>query len=344
MYATDTILTFGFPLGRLCGARFRVSFMLPLVALALIWRFKSVELGVLAAAILFFSVLAHELAHLLVARSSGGEMDEIRLWPLGGLAEPFGRGYLRDHFRTMLAGPVLNLCIALSCTLTLSSAELLPLLNPFNGFTVSVLPHESLVTTACRMTFFLNLILFAVNLLPVTPFDGGVFLRTYISTKFSEAESRDLMVRLGLMTAILGLLTGFVFDVSAMVAVSAFVLVMQIHESLRWYETVTDGSDLSEYDFDSFEDDRSPEMYSESFDEDLSFGDQEDSQAEVLDRWRERREQERLEKEQEEREREEEEVDGVLQKLHLHGRESLSNREVHLLKRVSDRYRNRQQH
>ena len=174
MYATDTILTFGFPLGSLCGARFRISFLFPVAAIALMWRFESVELGLLAGGILFFSVLMHELSHVLIARSSGGEMDEIQLWPLGGLAEPFGRGYLRDHVRTMLAGPVMNLLFALSCTLTLSNSTMLPLLNPLNGF--PLIEGEHLLATAFRMAFFLNVILFVVNLIPVTPFDGGILL------------------------------------------------------------------------------------------------------------------------------------------------------------------------
>ncbi len=106
MYATDTILTFGFPVGRLGGARFRISVLFPIAAVAIIWRLGSVEHGLLATGLLLFSVLLHELAHLVVARSTGGEMDEVQLWPLGGLEEPYGRGYWQDHVQTMLAGPV----------------------------------------------------------------------------------------------------------------------------------------------------------------------------------------------------------------------------------------------
>ena len=110
MYPTDTILKFGFPLGCLGGVKFRISFLLPVAAAALLWRCsQNLYLGLAVVAILSLSVLAHEVAHLLVARSTGGEMDEIDLWPLGGLTEPFGRGYWRDHLQTMLAGPLTNL-------------------------------------------------------------------------------------------------------------------------------------------------------------------------------------------------------------------------------------------
>lgn len=340
MYATDTILTFGFPLGRLCGARFRVSFLMPLTAIALIWRLQDIELGLLAAGILFFSVIAHELAHLIVGRFSGGEMDEIRVWPLGGLAEPFGRGYLRDHARTMLAGPVMNLILACSCLLFVPATDLLHLINPLNDFNIVV--QQNLFATACRMVFFLNIVLFSVNLIPVTPFDSGVLLRTFLTTKFADVESRDLMVRLGLILGIFGALIGFVFDISALVACSAFVLVLQIHESLRWYEAVSEADDFSEYDFS---DPRTADDFFAPVDQqEFPFDREEPSQADVLDRWRDHREQERLEREIAEREREAAEMDDVLEKLHLHGRESLDSREIHLLNRVSDRLRNRQQH
>lgn len=339
MYATDTILTFGFPLGRLCGAKFRISFLMPLAALAFIWRFQNVQLGLMAAGILFFSLMAHELAHLFVARSSGGEMDEIRIWPLGGLAEPFGRGYLRDHFRTMLAGPAMNLLLAGSCLLVLPAAEILQLMNPLAGFQVS--PDEQLLSAAYRMVFFFNVALFAVNMIPVTPFDAGVLLRTYLTTKFADVESRDLMVRLGLIFGILGMLTGFVFDISTLVALSAFVLVLQIHESLRWYEAVSETDDFSEYDFSEY---RNTDETLASIEQDYSFDGEDASQSDILDRWRERREQERQQHEVDEREREAAEMDDVLEKLHLQGRESLNSREIHLLNRVSDRLRNRQQH
>ncbi|MEZ6132879.1 MAG: hypothetical protein R3C59_29775 [Planctomycetaceae bacterium] len=323
---------FGFPLGTLCGARLRLSFLFPVAALALMWRLEDPALGLLACGILLFSVVIHELAHLLLVRASGGEMDEIHLWPLGGLSEPYGRGYLADHARTLAAGPMMNFVLAASCLLTLSSSEWLPLLNPLNGF--PIVAGEHIISTACRFAFFLNVILFAVNLLPLTPFDGGIWLRTYLNTRFSEVESRDLMVRLGLVLGILGMLVGFVFDRSVITAVAAFVVVLQIHESLRWYEVVTTSDDFTDYDFSEREsDDRSPDGFPEN-----------SNNADVLDRWQKRQDQERLERETAAREQEERQVDDILKKLHVHGRESLSTREIHLLKEVSDRYRNRQRH
>lgn len=344
MYATDTILTYGFPLGRLGGARFRVSFLFPIAALALTWRFRhmdhGLEFALIATGILFFSVLLHELAHLIVARSTGGEMDEIALWPLGGMEEPYGRGYWQDHLQTMLAGPVINLLLALSCLLTLPVQDALATLNPLQPFTVS--EGEVFVTTACRLAFLINVSLFIVNLIPITPFDGGVLLRTYLTSRFAEVEGRDLMVRLGLIFGLLGMLAGIVFDLSTVVAVSAAVLVLHLHESMRWFESVERFSEYDEYELSQ----HLPDEFSDSFDSRdpmLEDDHEPSSHQEVLDRWRTQREQERLDEERQIRQREEEQVDCILEKLHLHGREALSHHDLHLLKRVSDRYRDRQQ-
>ena len=342
MYATDTILTFGFPVGRLGGSRFRISFLFPVTALAIIWRLGSVQYGLLASGLLLFSAVLHELAHLVVARSTGGEMDEVHLWPLGGLEEPYGRGYWQDHVQTMLAGPLTNLLLAVSCLLTLPLPEAASLLNPLVMFTIPV--GEALATTVCRMAFLINVMMFAINIIPVTPFDGGVLLRTYLTSRFADVEGRDLMVRLGLVFGLMGIVVGFVVDSSVVVALSSFVLLLHLHENMRWYESVESQDEFADYDFgDSGSDEFSDSLgLREGY-----FGadaDSTGSHAEVLERWRNQREQEQRDSELEERQREEEQVDRILQKIHVHGRESLSNNDLHLLNRVSHRLRDRQQH
>ncbi|MCA9086454.1 MAG: M50 family metallopeptidase [Planctomycetaceae bacterium] len=340
MHAIDIILTFGFPVGRLGGVRFRLSFLLPVAFLAITWRLGSLPLGLMASAILLFSVLAHELSHLLVARSTGAQMDDINLWPLGGLEEPFGRGRLQDHLRTLVAGPAMNLFLALSCMLVLTSEQITPLLSPLTGFTV--LPQEAVSTTAWRMAFAINWGLFIINLLPVTPFDGGVLLRTYLTARFSEAEGRDLIVRLGLVLGLFGILTGFVFGLSGLVAMSCFVLLLHLKQSEEWYEALSTAHEFSELDFDSEED----AEFESWLEDDLN------RLRDIVDRpsgdsvevYRIQREEERLRAEREERQREEQQMDEILRKLHIHGRESLSHPELRLLNQLSDRYRNRRQH
>lgn len=334
MHNTDTILRFAFAAGRLGSTRIRVSFLFPVVALSIAWRLNSVLLGCVAAGILLFSVLAHELAHLLVARSTAGDMDEIRLWPLGGLSEPHGRGFLQDHVHTMMAGPVVNLLLALSCILPLSSEQIFELLNPLVDFHVK--GTDPLSVTAWRFAFLCNWVLFVINMLPITPFDNGVLMRTYLTTRFSEAESRDLVIRLGLVISLFGLLTGFVFGLTGLTAVSAIVLVFQIHDNYRWHEIQDEHVALSRYDTLPNE-----PLEQQWLEEDCEYSLNEDDS---LEGWRDDHEQERLRLEQEERQREEAQVDAILLKIHQQGRDALTNSELRLLNRISDRLRNRRQH
>lgn len=338
MYATDTILTFSFPLGRLGGARLRMSFLFPVTAVAIIWRFRSIENGLLAIAVIIGSVLLHELAHLVVSRSTGGEMDNICLWPLGGLEEPYGRGYWQDHVQTMMAGPFANLLLALSCLLTVPVAQALEILNPTTSFVIA--EGETLVSILTRMAFLINITLFTLNLLPVTPFDGGVLLRTYLSSRFSEVEGRDLMVRLGLICALFGMITGFVLNCASIVAVASFILVFHLHENMKWYQSTQPNDSVAEFDLTE----ESDELYSQSGEDELSETDKAISQQEVFERWRMQREHERIREERAQEARDTELMDQLLAKLHQDGRGSLTADELTLLTRLSDQIRDRRQH
>ena len=63
-----------------------------------------------AALVFLLSLLGHEVAHALVARSSGIEVRRITLWLLGGVSElggkPSGPGV---EVRVALAGPLVSL-------------------------------------------------------------------------------------------------------------------------------------------------------------------------------------------------------------------------------------------
>jgi len=341
MYATNTILTFSFPLGQIGPNRVRVSFLLPVVIVALMWRLESVPLGLLAGSILFSSVFLHEIAHLLAARAWGGGTDTIVLWPLGGLCEYSLVAEFRARVQTILAGPLVNLILMACCYYPLEAAgNLNGILIPFNGF--PPIENETVAMTACRMAFFTNWVLLLVNMLPLLPFDGGLLLRTFLKERFADVEVRDVMIRMGLVLSLIGLLTAFVFDYSSIVALSAFVLVLHLHEMLRWQEVSSYGDSFEGYDFSDEYD------YSDAaLDDDYSFareGGDEISRAGRVANWHVRREEERERLEFERQQEEERRVDEILQKLHDHGRHSLNASELRLLKKAGDRYRSRGQH
>jgi stage IV sporulation protein FB len=340
MYATEGILTFSFPAGRWLGAQFRLSFLMPVVLMALMWRFSSVSLGFLAGTILLASLILHECAHLFTARFLGGDILEIVIWPLGGLG-PLEPGYQhRSPLWIALSGPVSNLLVATACMYPLSvDGQLGQLLNPFGTYIPDA--DASLGDTIIQMLFLVNWSLGLVNLVPVIPMDGGQICRWFLSLRLSEIECSDLMLRAGLVAGLLGLLGGFVFNESSLATLSAFILILHIHgaaavirqppprdESFLGYDFSAGYTSLARSDT-GWKEAAAPET-----DSDFEGGG-------IMDRWKTRREEERRRRDEENRQREAQQVDEILEKLHQNGRESLSTAELRLLDQFSERLRQR---
>jgi Zn-dependent protease len=135
--------------------------------------------AVLSALLLFGSLIAHELGHALVARRQGIEIAGIDLWLLGGIAKmrsdttSAGR-----EFAVAAAGPAVSLALAvLFCVLTaavLGPDEFLRFLR--GEATVEASPVLALAATLAQ----LNLLLFAFNLIPAFPLDGGRIARALV--------------------------------------------------------------------------------------------------------------------------------------------------------------------
>lgn len=141
------------------------------------WTFgPTLLLAVTGVGLLFASLLAHELAHALVARRFGMSVREIRLFMFGGVSnierEPSSP---RGEFWMALVGPLTSFGLGI---LFIGIAGLLtPAMNaigtdPFAGLD----PMSTLL-------FWLgpiNLIIGGFNLIPGFPLDGGRILRAVV--------------------------------------------------------------------------------------------------------------------------------------------------------------------
>jgi Zn-dependent protease len=123
--------------------------------------------GLLAAVLFLACVLAHELAHMLVARGYGIRVESLTLWLLGGVAE------LRDEPRTpgaeaavAVAGPATSL--GLGAVFAAVAAGL------------SALGADRLLVGVAAYLAVVNLILALFNLVPAAPLDGGRVLRAIV--------------------------------------------------------------------------------------------------------------------------------------------------------------------
>src|SRR5438876_10808923 len=69
--------------------------------------------AVLAVVLFFASILAHELAHSIVARRQGQAVNGITLWLLGGVSELGTESKnARDELHVAIAGPLTSLALA----------------------------------------------------------------------------------------------------------------------------------------------------------------------------------------------------------------------------------------
>ncbi|MDD5311735.1 MAG: site-2 protease family protein [Dehalococcoidia bacterium] len=121
--------------------------------------------SIVAALLLFVSVLLHELAHSLVAKSRGLPVKSITLFLLGGISnlesEPKEPGL---EFIVAIAGPLSSLALAAI----------------FWGVDSTGLTALSPVKATTDYLVTINVLLAAFNILPGFPLDGGRVLRSII--------------------------------------------------------------------------------------------------------------------------------------------------------------------
>lgn len=168
-------------LGRIAGVEVSLSWSVLFIAWLLAWSLASSLLpqqvpgmsatvywfaGAVAALLFFVSLLAHELAHAIVAQRAGLEVDGITLWLFGGVAQLRGEASTpRDEAWIAGVGPLTSLVVAAAAWV----ASL-----PFAGGTPTV------VGATLQWLAMINLVLAIFNVLPAAPLDGGRLLRALV--------------------------------------------------------------------------------------------------------------------------------------------------------------------
>jgi Zn-dependent protease/CBS domain-containing protein len=134
--------------------------------------------AVIAAVLFLASLLAHELAHALVARRSGVTVRSVTLWMLGGVTEFEGEPPTAGaDFKIALAGPMASLAAGAICYGA--------------GAAVHAAGGPAIVVAAAVWLAVMNGILGVFNLLPGAPLDGGRVLRAVLWRRFGDRERAE---------------------------------------------------------------------------------------------------------------------------------------------------------
>ncbi len=169
-------------LGRIAGIHVGFNWSLLVVVALIAWSlatgFFPVEVpgraagwywlaGAVAAVVFLASLLAHELAHSVVAQRSGVRVDGITLWLFGGVSRLSGEvSSARTEALITAVGPLTSFVLGAVFLLL--------------GLGLSAGHAPGLLSVTLNWLGTINLLLAAFNLIPAAPLDGGRILRALV--------------------------------------------------------------------------------------------------------------------------------------------------------------------
>src|SRR5215467_11825831 len=215
-----------FSLGRIAGIRVGVNWSVLLIVALLAYGLavgefpaaaphhpvvEYVVAAVVTAVAYIGSLLAHELAHSLVARRNGLQVEGITLWLLGGVSQL--RGEVKDpgaEVRVAGVGPLVSLL--------LGGAFLLV------AWLVHAAGVRGVVVVALAWLGGINVLLAVFNVIPAAPLDGGRLLRAVLWRITGDK----------LKAAVWSARSGQVFG-WALVVVAAYLVLVRRDYSWLWF-------------------------------------------------------------------------------------------------------------
>ena len=223
----------GFRLGSILGFEIRIDSSWFVIFLLILWTLSTgafpaqfpelssathLVMGIAGTVLFFVSLVLHELAHSLVARSKGIPIKGITLFIFGGMARISREATTPgDEFQIAVVGPLASFAIAYFCSLT-------AWLGAGMGWTVAI-------TGVASYLAFINFALGIFNLLPGFPLDGGRLFRAIVwkwtgnqtrATKIAASSGKILGFTLVLMGVFL-LFRGLLFNGLWLVLIGLFL-------------------------------------------------------------------------------------------------------------------------
>jgi PDZ domain-containing secreted protein/Zn-dependent protease/CBS domain-containing protein len=188
---TGTVMESTFTIARIRGIPIGVNWSWLFVFALVVWslttrlfphtypglgRTAYIVMGLIAAVLFFGSVLLHELGHAFQALREKMRIEGITLWLLGGVAKFSGMFPSPGaEFRIAIAGPAVS--VALAALFALIALA---------GNTVDL---PDVVVGISDYLARINAILFAFNLIPALPMDGGRVLRSWLWRRVGDFQA-----------------------------------------------------------------------------------------------------------------------------------------------------------
>jgi Zn-dependent protease/CBS domain-containing protein len=183
----------GFGIGRIFGINIRIDWSWLFIFFLITWNLSAVfgqahlgwgpvqvwGMAIVAALLFFASVLAHELAHSLVARARGIPVRSITLFLFGGVSdiqrEPSSPA---AEFLMAIVGPLTSIVLG-GLLVWLAGANVGPLRDTMTNPTRTV-AQLGMLPTLLLWLGSINVILGIFNMIPGFPLDGGRVLRSIL--------------------------------------------------------------------------------------------------------------------------------------------------------------------
>lgn len=179
-----------------------------------------VALRLVLVVLVVFSVLVHEMGHVLAARALNIPTRRILLTPLCGLAVlERSPATPRGEVFVALSGPVANGMVA----------GLAALVGWIAGTSMEM-TERVLDLHLLTAVFWINVALFLLNLVPLFPMDGGRILRALLCRVLSPPEATRLAARIGQVGGVALLVAGFWAPNLALAAIGVFLVIAAEHE------------------------------------------------------------------------------------------------------------------
>jgi Zn-dependent protease/CBS domain-containing protein len=195
-------------LGRIAGIHVGLNWSLLVVAALIAWSLATgilpsaspgqtssayLAAGVVSALVFLVSLLAHELAHSIVATRRGVRVEGITLWLFGGVSR-FSSDTSSPGAQALITfvGPLTSLVLGALFYLASAAA------GGGGG------AHPGLVPATLSWLGYINILLGVFNLLPAFPLDGGRLLQSLIWLRTGDRlRATRIAARIGMVFAFL---------------------------------------------------------------------------------------------------------------------------------------------